>query len=403
MGEGPHQLLVVGAGPVGLVAALAAHSDGVSVVVVEAEPEDRVRPGSRATFIFRESLDLMESVAPDISLPLIAQSESWTAIRSTYKGREIFFRQFPPSPPGQFGVSISQKDVEKVLIARCRELGIPFKWNDAVESVSTAPDRVDVSLHSGSKLTAQYVIGADGARSRVRSSIGSTFDGDRSDSYFVIVDVGEEGLPPMPKVRTFHYRHVGVGRRNVVMVPFGGGWRLDLQLRPGDDPADWQRDPQLSRWITAVAGADYTARVQWVSTYRFNRSVATRYTDENYRVLLTGEAAHLFPPFGGGRGLNSGIADAIFSAHAVAAALRADDDEVATALIRRVAEQRRSAGLVNRSAASAALTRMEARTVGRRLVQSAAAHLAPFSPRFGRWLDRAPMGPTDAVAANSRF
>jgi 3-(3-hydroxy-phenyl)propionate hydroxylase len=60
----------------------------------------------------------------------------------------------------------------------------------------------------------------------------------------------------------------------------------------------------------------------WVTTYRFTRSVATSYTDTHARVLLAGEAAHLFPPFGGARGLNSGIPDAVFSVEAVAQALR---------------------------------------------------------------------------------
>jgi 3-(3-hydroxy-phenyl)propionate hydroxylase len=399
----PHPLVVVGAGPVGLTAALAARSDGIPAVVVEAESADRTRPGSRATYVFRESLDLLETISPGISQPLIELSGSWTAIRCTYDGREVYFHEFPPSAPGRFGVSLSQKELERVLIGRCHEAGIPFLWDRAVEAVTAGRDGVEIRCSTGDTLLASYVIGADGGRSQVRASIGATFDGDRSDTGFIIVDVAEDETTPMPKVRTFNYRHPAVGGRNVLLVPFGNGWRLDLQLRPGDDVDEWQRPPRLSQWITAVAGAKYAQRIQWVSTYRFNRSVATRFTDEHARVLIAGEAAHLFPPFGGGRGLNSGIPDAIFSAHAVKAALAAPTQPLADAAIRHVAHERRAAGLANRDAASLALERMEARTPRLRAQQWLAAALAPRAPRFGNWLDRGPMGPTDPVAANSRF
>ncbi|XVQ06454.1 FAD-dependent monooxygenase [Spirillospora sp. CA-255316] len=396
-------LVVVGAGPVGLVAALAARHHDIPVVVLEAEPEDRTRPGSRATFLFRESLDLLDQVAPGILAPLIERSRGWSALRTTFNGREVYHHRFPTAAPGRFGVSLSQREQEAVFLEYCRKEGVEFRWGNGVSGVRADGEGVTLQLTDGGRVRAKYAVAADGARSSVRKSLGITMDGPPSECTFVIVDVGDVPENPLPLAKTFHYRHPGVGGRNVLMVPFGGGWRLDVQCNPGDDVAAWSSEPGLSQWITAVAGPGYADTTQWVSTYRFNRSVASAYTDAHHRVLLAGEAAHLFPPFGGGRGLNSGIPDAVFSVEAIAAALEAADSATATALIGDIANERRRAGLINRDAAAAALVHMEARSFPLRAKQRIAALLAPRNEKAGKWLDRAPMGPTDPVSSRSRF
>ena len=269
--------------------------------------------------------------------------------------------------------------------------------------ISTDTDGATLTLSDGSAVRARYVVAADGARSAVRRSLGIAFDGDRSDSSFVIVDVAEDPADPMDRVRTFHYRHPAVGGRNVLMVPFGGGWRIDLECHRGEDVIPWQTEPRLSEWITAVAGEKYAKRQVWVSTYKFNRSVALAYTDQHARVILAGEAAHLFPPFGGGRGLNSGVPDAIFSVESIASALQLADPARSAAIVRAAADDRRAAGLANRDAAALALIRMEAANPWRRVQQRVAALVAPRLNRVGEWLDRGPMGPTDPVSPRSRF
>jgi 3-(3-hydroxy-phenyl)propionate hydroxylase len=399
----PLPLVVVGAGPVGLVAALAARHHGIPVRVIEAEPEDRVRPGSRATYIFRESLDLLEQIAPGVTEPLIEQSRSWRELRTTYAGREVYFKRFPPAKPGRFGISLSQKDQEVVLLDRCRDEGVEFSWGNGVIDVTTGVDAATLTLADGSQVRASYVVAADGSRSVVRNAMGITMDGGRSDSSFIIVDVSDAPDNPMSLTRTFHYRHPAVGGRSVLVVPFGGGWRLDLECYPDDDVEAFATEPGLSAWITAIVGPEYADRQLWSSTYRFNYSVASAYTDPHARVLLAGEAAHLFPPFGGGRGLNSGIPDAIFEVEAIASALAARDLATATRTVRAVATERREAGLANREAAAAALKHMEASELWTRVKQRLAAFVAPHYRRAGEWLDRAPMGPTEPVNARSRF
>ncbi len=403
-GVGVLPIVIVGAGPVGLVAALAARHHGLPVVVLEAEPEDRIRPGSRAVYLYRDSLDLLEGIAPGVTEPIIEQSYAWTQVRTTFRSKDMYVRKFPAAAPGKFGVSVSQPAQEKVLLERCRREGVEFRWNHPVAAVSTDLDGVTIKLTDAESVRARYVLAADGARSAVRSGLGIELKGSRSKTSFVIVDLVANTEDPSYSERAFHYQHPAVGGRNVLVVPFGGGLRVDLQCSDGDDVESLQRDPELSEWVRAVTGPGFDLPPLWVTTYRFTRSVAASYTDTHARVLLAGEAAHLFPPFGGARGLNSGIPDAIFAVEAIALALSETDPVASRRIIVAVAEERRAAGLANRQAASAALTQMEAASWWRRTQLRLASLIAPRSTRVGRWLDRMPTAGADVkVSERSRY
>ncbi|MFZ4718741.1 MAG: FAD-dependent monooxygenase [Ilumatobacteraceae bacterium] len=397
-------VVVVGAGPVGLVAALTARHHGLPVVVLEAESEGRPRAGSRAVFLYRESLDLLERIAPGVTAPLIEQSRSWTQVRTTFRSKDVYVRKFPAAPPGKFGISVAQPAQEQVLLERCRREGVEFRWGHPVEGVSTDGDGVTLKISGKDPVRARYVLASDGARSAVRTGLGIEFEGSRSNTAFIIVDLAANENDPKYNERAFHYQHPAVGGRNVLVVPFGGGLRVDLQCSLDDDVEAWQTDPKLSEWVSAVAGPGFDLPPLWVTTYRFHRSVATSYTDENARVLLAGEAAHLFPPFGGARGLNSGIPDAVFAVDAIADALRELDPVSARAHIVAVAEERRSAGLGNRAAASASLKQMEAKSWWLRARLRLASLAAVKSDRAGRWLDRMPTAGSDIkVSDRSRY
>nr|AAK84836.1 putative oxygenase [Nocardia brasiliensis NBRC 14402] len=118
--------------------------------------------------------------------------------------------------------------------------------------------------------------------------------------------------------------------------------------------------------------------------------VAETYTDPRRRILLAGEAAHLFAPFGGGRGLNSGVVDATDAATAIAKALAAEDSTAAAAHIDACADDRRAAGRYNRDAAAAALRLMRARDPITFVTRELAGRTAPHFPLAGAWLAMVP-------------
>lgn len=391
---GRRQVLIVGAGPVGMSAALALRANGLAATVLEAEPQDRVRPGSRAIFVHRESLERLERTSPGLGREMAAQGVVWSAKRTFWRGRQVFARSYPPPDPRALPpfTSLPQVETERLLFDACKAADVEFVWTARVTDVATTAEGVTLMTASGTSWEADYVVAADGARSAVRRALGVPMEGSQSENSYVIVDVEEDPDHPRPQVRDFHYEHPALGRRNVLFVPFAGSWRVDLECLADDDPEVFSGLEGVRRWLPKVMDAKYANRVSWVSTYRFLQVLATEFTDRHGRILLVGEAAHLFAPFGA-RGLNSGIVDADAAADAIRDALRTADPAAARAAVERFASERRAAAEYNRAAAGLALAHMQAHDPVIKVKRRAAAALAPFWERAGAWLDSAPYGP----------
>lgn len=294
-------------------------------------------------------------------------------------------------------VSLPQVRTEDLMVAACRAQGVELEWNREITEVQVTGDGVVLTDVKGDTWQADYVVAADGSRSLLRSTIGRPLMGPRSRNVFVVVDLEDDPQAPVAPERVFHYSHPGVGGRNVLLVPFAGGWRVDLNLKPPDDPDRFTSAAGLADWIPRVMPRSYGDRVSWVSTYRFAQQTAAQFTDDHRRVLLTGEAAHLFAPFGA-RGMNSSIPDAIAAVGSVAAALRAGPGSpAAAAAVDSFAAARLDAAHYNRACATQALDHMLGQRPSVWLRRTAAVAVADLGLRAGRWLDSAPYGPSAAA------
>ena len=245
------RVLVVGAGPVGLTTALALCSRGVPVTVVEAEPEDRVRPGSRALFVHRESLSALDRMRPGLGAEISRFGVVWRTRRTLFRSREVFAETFPAPGPDSLPpfTSLRQVDTERFLMDACRSAGVEFRWGARISDVTVRADSATVVTDGGERWTAPYVIAADGAHSAVRKAIGVELRGPRSSGYHVVVDVADRSLPVE---RVFHYEHPGMAGRTVLRVPFTGGFQVDLQCRDDDPPEAYGTEAAARRWLPAV-------------------------------------------------------------------------------------------------------------------------------------------------------
>ncbi|MET3289204.1 UNVERIFIED_CONTAM: 3-(3-hydroxy-phenyl)propionate hydroxylase [Brevibacillus sp. OAP136] len=388
------QVIVVGAGPVGLTAALALRRFGLPATILEAEREGRPRPGSRAIYIHKATLTHLEDISPGLGFAFAKHGLVWPIKRTLFQGKEVYMKKYDTPKPGEIPPfsSLPQDVIERLLYQACLEAGVEFVWNAPIQDVITNESGATLTSESGVVWTADYVIAADGARSAVRKAVGIEMEGPRTNDFFLVVDVKEDEENPLPVERIFHYQHPDMGGRNVMFVPFAGHWRVDLQLLEGDDPEEYGGIEGVKNWLPRVMDAKYADRITWVSTYQFYQVVAKSFTDAHKRVLLAGEAAHLFAPFGA-RGMNSGVPDAIVAARAIHVASQAKDTVAASEFIRAGAEERRMASLYNRDASSTALEHIQGSSPYMNMKREIAASLSPIIPRLGRWLDEGPYGP----------
>ncbi|MFB6092117.1 MAG: FAD-dependent monooxygenase [Haloquadratum sp.] len=397
-GGGDPDAVVVGAGPVGMSAALALDARGVSVAILEAESADRERPGTRADYIHGSTLEILEAVHPGLGERIVDDGLMLPKRRTCWRGREVYAQTFPvPDDPDELdglphSTRIPQPVIEDYQHDALADRGIPIHWDSPVETVESSESGVRLETKDGETWAVPYVVGADGAGSTVRTELGIGMSGSQSENTFLIVDVDEAPENPREPELTFHYGHPDVDGRNVLTAPFQGGWRVDLTLRTDDDVEAMTSDERVAELVAATLGERYADQVAWVTTYQFKHVTADRMADEHHRVLLAGDSAHLLAPFGG-RGMNSGIHDADLAAWAIAGALDADTRDLARRDVKNYARIREAAAEWNTSAAKQAFDHIHSDRLSTKAKKWAAAQLGRVWEPAGEWLDKAHFGP----------
>lgn len=275
---------------------------------------------------------------------------TWRTSRTYYQDTELFLTRLPESPAGTFPpfVNISQSRTERILDERiAAQPLIEVRWGHEVTGIT--PDGV-VTCAQGT-FTAEYVIVCAGGRADdIRTHLGVSFEGRTFDDRFLICDIAAT-LPGWELERRFYFDPPWNPGRQVLIHPCPGGvYRIDWQVPSDFDLAAEEADGRLDRRIRAIIGAERPYETVWRSVYRFSSRIADRMVVG--RVLLAGDAAHQYAPFGA-RGLNSGVADVENAAWKVAYALngRGGSDLVGT-----YHDERHAAAVENLAVTSATMS-----------------------------------------------
>lgn len=308
---GTHPVVIVGAGPVGMTAALALAGFGVRTVLIE--KKNTFNDGSRAICVARPSFHILQQIGA--VEPFIEKALGWTRGRSYYREHEIYRFEMGHSAQEKYlpMYNIQQQYIEQYLWEACqRSPLIEQRWETEVTGIGDSAEGVTLNVsspHGAYTLQCRYLLAADGARSPIRSMLGLRLHGQNYEGNYVIADVRMNHDFPTER-RAFFEAPGNPGGTVLIHRQPDNIWRIDYQLRDGETAEDAVKEASIRARVGAILEAvGHTGEwdLEWWSLYTANTLCLDDYRHGN--VLFIGDSAHIVPIFGV-RGLNNGMADA---------------------------------------------------------------------------------------------
>jgi 3-(3-hydroxy-phenyl)propionate hydroxylase len=301
-------VVVVGAGPVGLAAALDLQQHDVPVLVLD--EDDTVSIGSRGVCYAKRALEILDRYG--VGEAVCTKGVSWNVGRTFFREQEVYNFNLVPEPdhhrPGM--VNLQQYYLEEYMATRAASRpNVELRWKNKVVSVTQTGKTVTLKVETEDgfyTVEADWLIAADGARSPIRRMLGLEVEGKIFMDRFLIADVVMKA--DFPAERWFWFDPPFHPGQSVLLHKQADSvFRIDFQLGWDADPEEEKKPENVLPRIKAMLGDEREFELEWVSVYTFQCRRMSRFN--HGRVLFVGDAAHQVSPFGA-RGANSGLQDA---------------------------------------------------------------------------------------------
>jgi 3-(3-hydroxy-phenyl)propionate hydroxylase len=303
-----YPVVIVGAGPVGLAAAIDLGLRGIRTLLID--EDSKLSEGSRAICFAKRTLEILDRLG--CGNRAVDKGVVWNVGKVFFHDRRLYqFDLLPESGHKRPAfINLQQYYLEQYLIERMLETGhVDARWRSKAVAVAQDAAGVQVTVDTPAghyHVDCDYLLACDGARSPVRSLLGLEARGQVFRDRFLIADVKMEA--PFPTERWFWFDPPFHPGQSVLLHKQADNvWRIDFQLGWDADPEAEKKPERVIPRIQAMLGPDHPFALEWVSVYTFRCQRMERF--RHGRVLFVGDSAHQVSPFGA-RGANSGIQDA---------------------------------------------------------------------------------------------
>lgn len=316
------QVVIVGAGPIGLAMAIDLALQDVPSVVLD--DNNVVSVGSRAICWAKRTLEIFDRLG--VGKRMVEKGVTWKVGR-LYRGEEeVYNFDLLPEEGHQMPafINLQQYYVEQYLVERALEFPdlIDIRFKNKVADVAQSEGGVRASIETPDgvyQLEADYLLACDGANSTVRRLMGLEFSGQLFEERFLITDIVMEA--EFPSERRFWFEPPFHGGQSALLHKQPDNiYRIDLQLGWDADPDEEKKPENVIPRIKRMVG-DRPFEIDWVSVYTFQCRRLDRFVHDN--VIFVGDSAHIVSPFGA-RGGNGGIQDVDNLGWKLAAVLKGD-------------------------------------------------------------------------------